>query len=185
MSREITISLFRVAPNWIGLRGRREYSRRLRIIHYVIISPGNWIEVTTNRTRACTRTYTHARIYIYARRDRVRPRRETNRLFVDRRMTNCFGIRFLRELCSRVLVPSPFFASPSSSLRYRMSAEVIPLLKRFHPPYISICIRLKRFICHRGVAVYFHTDVPTALSICLGLRGLRGHRKFPFAKLNL
>jgi hypothetical protein len=76
-------------------------------------------------------------------------RRETNRLFVDRRMTNCFGIRFLRELCSRVL-PLSF---------RRISAEVIPFLKRFHPPCISICIRLKRFICHRGVVVYFHTDI--------------------------
>lgn len=92
-------------------------------------------------------TYIHT--YIYTNVIIVCARRETNRLFVDRRMTNCFGIRFLRELCAR---------GYSRSFR-RVSAEVIPLLKRFYPPCISICIWLKRFICHRGVVVYFHTDV--------------------------
>lgn len=29
------------------------------------------------------------------------PVARTNRLFVDRRVTNCFEIRFLRELCAR------------------------------------------------------------------------------------
>lgn len=48
VSREITISLFHVAPSGIGLR-RRKYSTRLGVIHHVIISSGNWIEVTTVR----------------------------------------------------------------------------------------------------------------------------------------
>lgn len=40
VSREITISLFRIAPGGIGLRGRREYSttRRNNTLRYNIIS---------------------------------------------------------------------------------------------------------------------------------------------------
>lgn len=113
--------------------------------------------------------YVHEHTHIHTHRDCVSVAR-TNRLFADRRMTNCFGIRFLRELYSRVfpLSPHALFSLPHSPILSlslslsislallsfrRINAEVIPLLKRFQPPYISICIRLKRFICHRGVAV--------------------------------
>jgi len=108
-------------------------------------------------------TYTRANTHVQM--PRLFARRETNRLFVDRRMTNCFGITFLRELCSRIL-PSLLSSPPSSSPFRRISAKVIPLLKRFHPPYISICIRLKRFICHRGelqstsIRTFYTFDLP-------------------------
>jgi len=70
VSRQITVPLFlfRVAPNGIGLRGWWEYSRRLRVIYYVIISSGNWIEITrTGRTRVYTRARTHICIHTCAR----------------------------------------------------------------------------------------------------------------------
>jgi len=141
VSREITISLFRAVLSEIGLRGRREYSMTWdNTPRYNIPWELDWGH---NEGNVQAHTYTYTNVII------VCARREINRLFVDRRMTNCFGIRFLRELCAR---------GYSHSFR-RVSAEVIPLLKRFHPPCISICIRLKRFICHRGVVVYFHTDV--------------------------
>lgn len=108
VSREIAISLFRAAPSGIGLR-RREYSTtRGNILLYNIPRELDWGYKRASTT--CTHTYTHTHVYtrMYVHIAARTSRRETNRLFADRRMTNCFGIRFLPAIVlAGILFPFP------------------------------------------------------------------------------
>lgn len=123
VSRVITISLFRVLLRAGSVFVVDGNIRWLRIIHHVIISPGE-LDWGHNEVDGNVQTYTHTNVTI------VCARRETNRLFVDRRMTNCFGIRFLRELCSRVL---PLFPPNKRGSNPPPEAISSPVYFHLHP----------------------------------------------------
>lgn len=149
------------------------FATRVGIIYRVIISPENWI-VGLRRAGGNVHIRKHVQMARWC------ARRETNRLFVDRRMTNCFGITFSRELCSRILSSHPLLHPfPPNKRESNSSPEAIS------SPYISICIRLKRFICHRGelqstsIRTFYTFDLPRLI------RELRGHHRFVDAKFNV